>query len=498
MRRTKSSVIYDQTKNLRAAFNEFATNGFKGASISQIARLKLDMHQVIILSIGDEMGCFRELIMTMKFGLRTALVLTLSMGAMGATSQVQAEDCILDIDGDGVADGTAGAASNSGEDSNLACGANAAASGAAFATAIGADSSASGTGSTAVGNGADAAGDGGVAIGDLSQSAERAAIAVGPGANVVGEDAIGIGRAVTIDAPGAVAIGSDAEVRALTGTAIGAGAAVDGSDGVAIGVLAEAGANDALALGGNALASAEGATAVGDDAVASGVESFAGAENATASGDNAIAIGSDADDNDIGAQATASGAVAIGADSAAAFQRSVAIGANAQTSRDNQFALGTSANTLTVAGISSSASRAAQSGEVEFVTADANGNMATDGGVTQAQINQNSVAITDLTARFDNFDGSLASLNSAIALNREQIRDVNDGVAISMALAGSTWLQQNESFAVTANVGTYDGSNSVAFSAAGRLSNKASFNAAIGVADGSGRYGARAGVRFGW
>ncbi|NNU16139.1 YadA C-terminal domain-containing protein [Parvularcula sp. ZS-1/3] len=92
----------------------------------------------------------------------------------------------------------------------------------------------------------------------------------------------------------------------------------------------------------------------------------------------------------------------------------------------------------------------------------------------------------------------MTALSGEVALNQEQILELNDAVAISMAMSGSTWLQQNEKFAVSANWGTFGGSNGMAFSAAGRINKKTSFNAALGVTDRTGQVGARAGVRFGW
>lgn len=428
-----------------------------------------------------------------------------------APSPAAAQACLLDTNGDGTAtdgvDATGSAVVGAGA---LACGVDASATG-DFSQAFGADASATGAG--------------GIAIGDLADSQGDTALAIGPGATTDGEDSIGIGRAAEISGPGNVAIGAMAEADGVASTAVGAGAEVLSSGSSAFGAFSSASANNSTALGADSVASAEGATAVGEDAEAIGIESFAGAENAIASGDNAIAIGSDADNDDIGATASAAGAVAIGADAEAANANSVALGAGAETTRSDQIALGTGSSTVTVSGIASDASRAAQGGPVELVTADANGNLATDDGASLAQITQNAADISLLQAnsvdgerfaaveaaananaasvanlenRFALFDNSLEALNDAVAANREEIRETNDGVAVAMAMAGNTWLQQNETFAVSANWGNFGGSNGMAFSAAARISNRASFNAGLGVATRTGKVGARAGVRLGW
>ncbi|MEM9706372.1 MAG: hypothetical protein AAF850_09895 [Pseudomonadota bacterium] len=441
------------------------------------------------------------------------LLLALSQAPISAA---QAQTCLLDLNADGTAtdgiDGAAGAIAPGG--GAIACGPDGS-DGDAFgavasgeeAIAFGADATAGGDFAQAIGGNSSVAGDGGLALGDFATSAGEAAIAIGPGSNANGQDSIGLGRAASSGAPGAVAIGPGASANSIAGTALGAGADVSGSDGVAIGVFAASDANDAVAVGANARALAEGATAIGDDASASGVESFAGAENAQASGDNSIAIGSDADNDAlrVGAVASGNSAIAIGADASAGFDSSVALGPNATTTRTDQIVVGADTSTITATGITSASSRAAQSGAVELVTADAGGNLATDGGATAAQItantlnaSTNSAAIADLNNQFANFDQNMSALRDAIAANEEDIREANNGVALAMAMAGSTWLQQNESFAVSGNWGNYAGSNGMAFSAAARLSSRASLNAGVGVATRTGQVGARAGLRFGW
>ena len=77
---------------------------------------------------------------------------------------------------------------------------------------------------------------------------------------------------------------------------------------------------------------------------------------------------------------TANRATAIGAGASAAFAGSAAFGAGATTSRADQQAFGTASSTYTFSGVTSAGSSAAQTGPLQVVTTDANGNIAGDGG----------------------------------------------------------------------------------------------------------------------
>jgi hypothetical protein len=88
---------------------------------------------------------------------------------------------------------------------------------------------------------------------------------------------------------------------------------------------------------------------------------------------SAIAIGN-------GASAATVNSLALGTGANAAFANSAAYGANAMATRSNQQMFGTAINTYTMPGITSTASRASQTGRLEVATTDAAGNLATDGG----------------------------------------------------------------------------------------------------------------------
>jgi hypothetical protein len=295
------------------------------------------------------------------------------------------------------------------------------------------------------------------------------------------------------------------------------------------------------------------------------------------------------------AEVDADDATALGANTLASYENSTAIGYGAETLFANQFMFGTASNTYTMPGIVSDASRAAQTGDLEFVMTDAYGNLASDGGLFReslaqledlrarladaenvlstpvtldpiklteppesnglstvkgdtadgtspisaavstdpnvveslagginanvAAINSNATAISTVSAtasrnqeRIANNSSAIATLNTGfetlglqvdelaymVSDNTEQIAANTAGIAIANAMAGTSWLQANETHAFTANWGHYDNTNAFALSATQRLNEKWSANMAIGVSPDEGKVGARAGVRLGW
>ena len=96
-------------------------------------------------------------------------------------NQARADDCLLDTNNDGDADATTdtdGGANSSGEDSRLACGVSATASG-QYGTAIGNYATASATDSTALGWASQATGINSTALGELANASGPHSTAVG-------------------------------------------------------------------------------------------------------------------------------------------------------------------------------------------------------------------------------------------------------------------------------------------------------------------------------
>ena len=291
-----------------------------------------------------------------------------------------------------------------------------------FSTAIGSGGAidrgalASGEGSIAIGGvenpggttGATASGLGSIAIGNRSVASATNTVAMGV-----------LATATTADA---TAIGSGAQAGAGGGsaTAIGAHAIASGAEGAtAVGANTVASGDDAVAIGGSqgsasaaANATAGGAVAVGVQTDATGTSSFAGAAFAQATGTSSVAIGGGGfGSGTTGAVASGLHAVALGASTSATFSNSTAIGFGATTTRANQMSFGTATNTYTMAGITSGASTAAQSGPTEFVTTDLNGNLAAfDLGPTFSAIN------TRINRAFNRIDHTRNEAEGGVAL----------------------------------------------------------------------------------
>ena len=236
-------------------------------------------------------------------------------------------------------------------------------------------------------------------------------------------------------------MGDEANASGQEATAVGSAAAATGDGSAAIGLTAIASETNAAAFGASAQATEVASLALGNSAAATSLNAIAVGNASSASANNAAAFGSGAaasgtNATAVGYLASASGAnsSAFGNGASASFANSAAFGAGATTTRANQQVFGTVNNTITAPGITSDASRAAQSGPVEFVTTDAAGNLASDGGDIISQI----------------------GINSA-------------GVAIALASQAPD-LAGDENFGVRFNYAIFDGENhGLSFNAAGVL-----------------------------
>ena len=144
----------------------------------------------------------------------------------------------------------------------------------------------------------------------------------------------------------------------------------------------------------------------------------------------------------------------------------------AAATRNDQIVLGTASNTYTTPGITSAASRAAQSGPLQVVTTDAGGNLASDGGQIFSNLN---------------------SLNNHVKL-------LDGGVAAAMALTGG-FLPDSKKFALSANAATFNGQGALGISAYGRLNESTVFSGGVAFATaGSNKtaIGGRVGVQVAW
>jgi trimeric autotransporter adhesin len=249
---------------------------------------------------------------------------------------------------------------------------------------------------------------------------------------------------------GATAAGEGSVAEQYGDTAFGAGAQATGDPSTAIGFAALASGQHSTAIGGNASATGDLSTALGQGAVASGDSSLALGQGASAAHDNAVAIG----------QAVA-------------------------TTRANQVAIGSADHTYTLAGLSSDASLAAQSGAVRMVTADASGNLAT------MDMQPWFERVGALEGRADVYDERWRVADDSFDRHA-------DGVATALALGGAQILQPGQRFSMSANIGHFDGSSAVGFGAIGRLNERVSVNVGVGAGFRTGTVAGRAGISFGW
>ena len=351
------------------------------------------------------------------------------------------------------------AGTDAGIEGNTACGENADASSdnpgvkqneggnTAFgrsADASGSDRTGQGGSNTAVGNDANAKGDNGEnsAFGAHADASgdESFNTAIGSKADASGFDSENFAQGNISNATGtksanfASGKAADAHGDHSFNTATGkqAKAGGDRSSNVATGLDADASGADStnVAIGTGAIANGDGSAnvAIGTGAHASGTSSLAFGQGAVSSG--GVAVGSNAH--------AANGGAAFGDGAQATGANSAAFGPGAVATQDNQVVLGTSNHTYTTPGITSAESKARQSGPVEVVTSDANGNLATDGG--------------QLSARLD-----------SVARRSDENES---GVALAMAIQNPD-LVGTERFGLTANVGSFQGANALGFGVMG-------------------------------
>lgn len=173
------------------------------------------------------------------------------------------------------------------------------------------------------------------------------------------------------------------------------------------------------------------------------------------------------------ASATGADATAVGYGSKAAHEGSTAVGTGAATTRNNQVMIGTSSNTYTMPGISSAASRAAQTGATRVLTTDAAGNIAT----SDVDLNRMSADISELR-------GATSELR----------KESRQGIAAAMAMTAAPTPSAPGKTAWATNVSSFKGEMATSFAVAHTFdtSYPVTFNASLGYAPGG-----SAGVRMG-
>jgi len=132
-------------------------------------------------------------------------------------------------------------------------------------------------------------------------------------------------------------------------------------------------------------------------------------------------------------------------------------------------------NTYRMAGITSAASLAAQSGPTSLVTTDAAGNLAAAGFSGQ-----------DITV-----------LQSNVAMLQTQMPQAFEGTAIAIAMGGSA-LPSDKRFAISTNWGTFRGQNAMSLGAQMRLSDYVVVNGGVAAGFAHAGVGGRVGLTLAW
>ena len=326
--------------------------------------------------------------------------------------------------------------------------------GADGATAAGIDAVACGTNATASGSASSAFGFGSTASGNSSS-----AYGFNSSASGFGSSAYGVNS--TASDIGSSAYGIDSTASALNSSAFGNSSTASG--------------NLSSAFGFGSTASGLNSTASGDGSTASGNFSAAYGHTSTASGAQSSAFGD-------GSTASGTFSAAFGSFAKAGFYNSAAFGSGATATRDNQQVFGTTDSTYTAPGITSAASKAAQSGTLQVVTSDAGGNLA-----VSPLASLGIASTTDISA-----------INARLDELANRSSKAYTGIAMAFAMAGVPTLLPNEKFAVTANWGTFEGANGLALDAAVRITDNVQLNGGIGYGPNEHIAGGRVGLRFGW
>ena len=296
------------------------------------------------------------------------------------------------------------------------------------------------------------------------------AVAAGSTDAVTGNQAFATTNSIASALGGGAAVAADGTVTAPTYTIGGTGFTDAGSAFAALDTSVTALQNQVGALdpGGN-LAFVSVNTTQGP-ARATGTETVAIGGGAVASGANSSAYGS-------GASALGAGSSAFGAGASAGFDNSSAFGAGASATRANQMVFGTASNTYTMPGVTSAASRAAQSGPIDLVTTDAAGNLA-------------SLPLSD-------FFSGVSAIEAELGRMDRKFDRQSDGIAIAMAL-GAVALPADKTFALTGSVGYFDDTAAFGIGAVGQIADNWYLNGGVGVGTERGTVAGRAGLTYAW
>lgn len=216
----------------------------------------------------------------------------------------------------------------------------------------------------------------------------------------------------------ALACGTNNTASSQQAVALGYNNTVTGAGGVAVGSYNEV------------RAGSDGGIAVGYESIAANIFAVAFGYESRAYGSYSSAIGSRAETN-------AHNATAVGRMTFANHENSTAIGYNATTTSANQMMFGSSSAIYAMPGLTSNASKAAQNGATQFITTDANGNLAASGYGAQdiAGLQTNVSGLQTNVAALQNGQAILGQTiyNQGNRINANQA-EARQGIAMAAAM----------------------------------------------------------------
>ena len=328
---------------------------------------------------------------------------------------------------------------------------------------------------------------GGIWIGDPNGTTYSDGITVGGGAlSGAGEggaqaftgdvNAIAIGNNAQAMLSGSLALGLDASSTAVDAIAIGNAAVANGVQDVVVGALNNTGAGGNNTVVGNEIdiigATSASNTVLGVGHQVTGSGNFVGGDPITVVGSNNVAIGNNGNvtgDSNVAigdtvniagdrasaigdnATANAGDTTVVGTNAQANAAGSAAYGQGAVATLTQQQVFGTQFNTYTTPGITSSLSRARQTGPTELATSDTAGNLATDGGQVFDTLSKNQAGIAIAMAMVN------PSLNAdetfGIAIHWGRFEHSEAIAAAAMGVVNRDVFGGGERLAITGSIG---------------------------------------------
>lgn len=158
--------------------------------------------------------------------------------------------------------------------------------------------------------------------------------------------------------------------------------------------------------------------------------------------------------------------MALGSGAIASHANAAAFGQGVQTLFENQYIFGTTSTIYTLPGITSDASRTAQVGDLEFVLTDANGNLASDGGVFETRL----TAAEDLLSTLATSNGGSDPYDDT-ALSQRVTTNTNNVTSLTTTVDSNTTRVASAETAIAGNHQAISVVSSVANSNQSRIAN---------------------------